>query len=806
MSVNHTPVPAARLGPCATVDASCSTATVSKGNHAERPHDDRRHRERGGRVDPDRVEGAERPHRRLGGDPRPRRGGAGAARLPQARRHPGLGPRRPAARPGVPRRRQPVGAGDHQGRRAGLRPRAGRCRAVRARGLAPPAAGVDRRRHGPPAARRPARAVRARRQAAAPARVAEHPVRRRRHPGRAARRRADGGLQQLERRPVRHPAPARPRAPPDRSDLRPGRHAVLPRPRRRLPQRARRGRRAVGPRADPVGRVRRRERLPARARPARPPRPAHGRVRRVGLPGARRPARRPRARAARPRGPVRRRVRRPADQPVDRPGADHRAPAAAGDGVHGDPDAADARRGRAAAVDAGGAGDGAGDPGVDGGACCGGSVVMGFGEALDALDGLDPHALVVARRGTVLARATWAPYDAEHAGLVYSVSKSVTAMAVLLLESEGRLSLSDPVDAHLDLPNPHGFTLRHLLTMSTGHSREQTSVMPADPAVLLTTPPQFPGRTRYASSSPATCTLGRVVPAVAGEQPTAYLRPRLLDPLGIGPRWWRFSGGVEQGFSGLHLTVDDQARLGAALAAGGVAPDGTRVLPAAVVDALATTFVPTAETGVEDHQGPEPDTAHDDWALGYGYGVWRSRHGYRMDGAYGQFTLVVPESGVVVAYQGSAMDAQRVLDVLWELVAAAASSPAGAAGAGARDAPGVAGAAGTLVGGVAERDSWAARDRYVASDAPALDVAGWTLDDAGPDAWRLTVAARDGQPGGVVDLRPDAWSRGSLALRPGDVASGAPSDPVPDGVVPVAARAERLPDGSVRAHLVATAS
>ncbi|WP_217614725.1 serine hydrolase [Cellulomonas sp. GbtcB1] len=437
--------------------------------------------------------------------------------------------------------------------------------------------------------------------------------------------------------------------------------------------------------------------------------------------------------------------------------------------------------------------------------------MIGFGEALDALDELDPHALVVARHGTVLARATWAPYDAEHAGLVYSVSKSVTALAVLLLESEGRLALSDPVDRHLDLPNPHGFTLRHLLTMSTGHSREQTSVMPADPAVLLTTPPEFPVGTRFAYSSPATCTLGRVVHAVAGEQPTGYLRPRLLDPLRIGPRWWRPLAGVEQGFSGLHLTVDDQARLGMALAAGGVAPDGTRVLPADVVEAMATTFVPTADTFVEDHQGPEPDTAHDDWALGYGYGVWRSRHGYRMDGAYGQFTLVVPESGVVVAYQGSAMDTQRVLDVLWGLVAAAASGPAEAAGAGARDASGGAvSSAAALLGGVAERDSWAARDRYVASDAPALDVAGWTLDDAGPDAgpaaWRLTIPASDGQPGGVVDLRPDAWSRGSLALRPGDVASGAPSDPVPDGVVPVAARAERLPDGTVRAHLVATAS
>lgn len=424
-----------------------------------------------------------------------------------------------------------------------------------------------------------------------------------------------------------------------------------------------------------------------------------------------------------------------------------------------------------------------------------------WGEALAALEGLDPHALVVARRGTVLARATWAPYDAEHAGLVYSVSKSVTALAVLLLESEGRLGLGDAVDRHLDLPNPHGLTLRHLLTMSTGHSREQTSVMPADPAVLLSTPPEFPVGTRFAYSSPATCTLGRVVHAVAGEQPTDYLRPRLLDPLGIGPRWWRPLAGVEQGFSGLHLTVDDQARLGAALASGGLAPDGTRVLPSAVVDAMATTFVPTAETFAEEEAGAEPDTARDDWALGYGYGVWRSRHGYRMDGAYGQFTLVVPGSGVVVAYQGSAMDTQRVLDALFGLVSAAAGSGDGAGG--------------TLV---AERDSWAARDRYVASDAPALDVSGWSLDDA-PAAeaaevaeaaeaagWRLTVPAGDRQPGGSLDLRTDAWTRSTLTMRPGDLASGAPSDPVPDGVVPVAARAERLPDGSVRAHLVATAS
>ncbi|RMI13578.1 serine hydrolase domain-containing protein [Cellulomonas triticagri] len=408
-------------------------------------------------------------------------------------------------------------------------------------------------------------------------------------------------------------------------------------------------------------------------------------------------------------------------------------------------------------------------------------------DALDGLAGQDPHALVAARDGAVVLRATWAPYDTEHPALVYSVSKSLTALAVLLLESEGRLRLDDPVDRHLDVPNPHGITLRHLLTMSTGHSREQTGGMPVDPVVLLTTPPAHPVGSRFAYSSPATGTLARVIAAVAGTQPSAYLRPRLLDPLGIGERWWRPLGGVEQGFSGLHLTVDDQARLGMLLAAGGVTPDGQRLLPASLVEALATTFVPTADTGVEDHASAEPDPAADDWARGYGYGVWRSRHGYRMDGAYGQFTLVVPESGVVVAYQGAAMDTQRTLDALWRLVAALAT---GAPGGSARE-----------VG----PDSWAARDAYVPQDLPGLHAGGWALaDHAG--GWRLTLPSGAGQPGGTLDLVPDRWTTGALTLRPGDVALGAPADPVPDGVVPVAGRAERLPDGSVRAHLVATAS
>ena len=42
-----------------------------------------------------------------------------------------------------------------------------------------------------------------------------------------------------------------------------------------------------------------------------------------------------------------------------------------------------------------------------------------------------------------------------------------------------------------------------------------------------------------------------------------------------------------------------------------------------------------------------------------------ARHGYRGDGAYGQFCVVLPEQNVVVAITGASVDMQAVLDGLW---------------------------------------------------------------------------------------------------------------------------------------------
>ena len=60
-----------------------------------------------------------------------------------------------------------------------------------------------------------------------------------------------------------------------------------------------------------------------------------------------------------------------------------------------------------------------------------------------------------------------------------------------------------------------------------------------------------------------------------------------------------------------------------------------------------------------------PDREDPDWSQGYGFQFWRSRHGYRGDGAYGQYMVILPEADAVVAITSQSPAMQVVLDALW---------------------------------------------------------------------------------------------------------------------------------------------
>src|SRR5205085_9104898 len=145
-----------------------------------------------------------------------------------------------------------------------------------------------------------------------------------------------------------------------------------------------------------------------------------------------------------------------------------------------------------------------------------------------------------------------------------------------------------------------------------------------------------------------------ILQRLTGQRLTEYLRPRVLDPLGIDTfSWTQHRPGIDLGFSGVHTNVDAAARLGQLHLDDGVW-NGERLLP---------------EGWVAQASSPQianPARIEPDWHCGYGFQLWMARHGYRGDGAFGQYMIVLPEHDVVVALFSCAENMQAVLDMLWE--------------------------------------------------------------------------------------------------------------------------------------------
>jgi hypothetical protein len=85
--------------------------------------------------------------------------------------------------------------------------------------------------------------------------------------------------------------------------------------------------------------------------------------------------------------------------------------------------------------------------------------------------------------------------------------------------------------------------------------------------------------------------------------------------------------------------------------------EGERLLPEGWVARATRPHIPTAD-GMADLD-------RQDWAHGYGHQFWMARHGYRGDGAYGQFCLVLPEQDAVIAATAATEQMQEYLNLVW---------------------------------------------------------------------------------------------------------------------------------------------
>ncbi|MCR5737408.1 MAG: beta-lactamase family protein [Eubacterium sp.] len=231
----------------------------------------------------------------------------------------------------------------------------------------------------------------------------------------------------------------------------------------------------------------------------------------------------------------------------------------------------------------------------------------------------------------------------------WSVSKSFISVAVGIAMDEGLLTLEEKIcDSFREyLPkNPSenllNLTVRHLLTMTTGV--ENPLFFDNDPERYVTEDwidyffsqefPFEPGE-RFLYCNFNTYMLGCLIEKKAGMDIMEYLTPRLFTPLKIySPDWTRCPKKHIHAANGLYLTIDEFGNFGEMVLNGGVF-DGKRIVSKEYLD-MAT-----------KNQMPE------EWDLKYGFQFWMNPDGtgFRADGKYGQYIIILPEKEMVVSVQ-----------------------------------------------------------------------------------------------------------------------------------------------------------
>ena len=297
-------------------------------------------------------------------------------------------------------------------------------------------------------------------------------------------------------------------------------------------------------------------------------------------------------------------------------------------------------------------------------------VIADFFKALDE-GGYEVHGLMILRHDKVVAEHWWAPYGPQYPHAMYSATKSFTGAAVGFAVQEGLLKVSDKVQSFFpelmpEHPAPElaRLTVEHLLTMSAGHARTQYPGSGTDQvrSFLAMDYAHEPG-TSFAYNITCSHMLSNIITRVTGLTLYEYLKPRLLDPLGIKDVVWEMDmDGRNMGNGGMHSKTSDLAKFGIFLKNKGVW-NGKQLLNREWVEAMTTPHI------FQRPELSEEENNKDDGGQGYGYQVWMGRrNSYRAIGGQNQLIMVIPDYDLVVASNGQIGDEAGFNSLIYKML------------------------------------------------------------------------------------------------------------------------------------------
>lgn len=279
------------------------------------------------------------------------------------------------------------------------------------------------------------------------------------------------------------------------------------------------------------------------------------------------------------------------------------------------------------------------------------------------------HSFLMLKNDKLIFEGYYEPCGADTQHRMFSISKSLTSIAIGLLIDEGKLSLDDPIIKYFPEKVPDNvhpwiasMTIRDMLMMRTCHaSTTYKQNMNADwVESFFTTPPTHPAGKLFHYDTSSSHTLCALVEKISGENMIDYIKEK-LDILGLSDSSYMIKDpfGVSMGGSGFVALPIDLLKLGYFISHKGNIM-GKQLISASYIDMAVSCLTATQVTA------PVPSEAQ-----GYGLMFWRGeKNGFTCYGMGGQLIILLPDYDLICVTTADTQNIgggnQQIYDALYE--------------------------------------------------------------------------------------------------------------------------------------------
>ncbi|MBR3764027.1 MAG: serine hydrolase [Clostridia bacterium] len=245
------------------------------------------------------------------------------------------------------------------------------------------------------------------------------------------------------------------------------------------------------------------------------------------------------------------------------------------------------------------------------------------------------HGFILSVGGVVKATAYYAPFEEGKPHRMYSVSKTMTGLAIGMLIEEGKLSLDDRIvtffpDYLPEQPDERlcRLTIRDMLRMATcfrSTAYRETDEDWTKP--FFTAPSTHEPGTVFHYDTGCSQVLAALVKRLSGQEVIDFLNARVFDKIGADDEkfWLRDPAGTCQGGTGLCMSLRDLHKVSRLVMEG-----GHGIIPQWFCEEMGRKHIDNRLCANEEER------------YGYGWQVWMTRAGWAMYGLGGQLAVVCP--------------------------------------------------------------------------------------------------------------------------------------------------------------------